>query len=619
MKTRILFLIIMLFSLSTLKAQIGINSTNTAPAASAMLDVSSTNKGLLIPRMTTAQRTAIASPANGLTVYDTNTLGFWFYNGSSWQSLLTVNNNLWLANGANIFNNNSGNIGIGTNMPDAKLHIKSATANALYKAETNNAMYYAGLELKSDGGIYDALEVKKWAPIASGSLAGIPLDGLSTITTGASTSAGLLVGTIPAQPMYFSTHNKVRMRIKADGTVAIGHSPFSFPTKMHIETSNADSIALVVENNGTSSSSLNYAINAVAHSETGIGVQGATVRGGFLAGVETTSYGLLGISSSFSDGNIPVSVGAFALEGTALRARSESGFALKTSGLLRFDGIGEGLNKVLTSDAIGNATWQDASASSGWSKNMSGDIYNNPNNGVIIGSNTLFQESPLYGNPIGFQVTNRHSLFYDQNGGNPVVRILGPSTNPQSVPSHAGVALYVENNGSPAAIFKSAYSGLEVVSSGPNLPHSAGIITLNNPTSLANALDVSNNGLGYALTVNNIGAGSNASGYFSNSNTTYTPNSNIDLELNNGYLKVSGNARTMFSVTTTAPTINANGVVLNYPGMSINDMLVVTHNWNGNYIGGVGVYWSINAWTIFRQDQQAMPVGEKFNVLVVKQ
>lgn len=47
-------------------AQSGVGIGTTTPNASAALDVTSTTKGLLIPRMTTAQRTAIASPAAGL-------------------------------------------------------------------------------------------------------------------------------------------------------------------------------------------------------------------------------------------------------------------------------------------------------------------------------------------------------------------------------------------------------------------------------------------------------------------------------------------------------------------------------------------------------------------------
>lgn len=58
------------FSLAVLHAQVGINTTT--PDASAALDIVSTNKGVLIPRVTTAQRLAIATPAPGLLVYDTD-------------------------------------------------------------------------------------------------------------------------------------------------------------------------------------------------------------------------------------------------------------------------------------------------------------------------------------------------------------------------------------------------------------------------------------------------------------------------------------------------------------------------------------------------------------------
>lgn len=74
----------------TLDAQnVAINGTGAAPAASAMLDVSSTTTGMLIPRMSTAQRTAIASPATGLYVYDTTTGSFWYYDGATWQEVLS--------------------------------------------------------------------------------------------------------------------------------------------------------------------------------------------------------------------------------------------------------------------------------------------------------------------------------------------------------------------------------------------------------------------------------------------------------------------------------------------------------------------------------------------------
>jgi len=66
-------------------AQVGVGTTT--PDASSMIDISSTNKGMLAPRMTTAQRVAIASPANGLLVYDTTENAFYFYKSSAWTKI----------------------------------------------------------------------------------------------------------------------------------------------------------------------------------------------------------------------------------------------------------------------------------------------------------------------------------------------------------------------------------------------------------------------------------------------------------------------------------------------------------------------------------------------------
>ena len=64
---------------------VAINEDNSSAAASAILDVKSTTKGMLAPRMTAAQKTAIASPATGLLIYQTDgTAGFYYYNGSAW-------------------------------------------------------------------------------------------------------------------------------------------------------------------------------------------------------------------------------------------------------------------------------------------------------------------------------------------------------------------------------------------------------------------------------------------------------------------------------------------------------------------------------------------------------
>ncbi len=59
--------------------------------SSAMLDVSSTTKGILIPRMTYDERSAISSPAPGLLIYQTdNSPGFYYNNGSIWIRLTDI-------------------------------------------------------------------------------------------------------------------------------------------------------------------------------------------------------------------------------------------------------------------------------------------------------------------------------------------------------------------------------------------------------------------------------------------------------------------------------------------------------------------------------------------------
>jgi hypothetical protein len=91
MKKTSIYLSVLVFSLftSTSMAQVGIG-TNT-PAPSAQLDVTSTERGFLPPRMTTAQRDLIASPATGLLIFQTdNTAGYYFYDGTTWVGLGTA-------------------------------------------------------------------------------------------------------------------------------------------------------------------------------------------------------------------------------------------------------------------------------------------------------------------------------------------------------------------------------------------------------------------------------------------------------------------------------------------------------------------------------------------------
>lgn len=73
------------------KAQgLAVNNTGAVSATSAMLDVSSTTQGMLVPRMTATQRGAIGSPAIGLLVYQTDgTAGFYYYSGA-WVNIVSA-------------------------------------------------------------------------------------------------------------------------------------------------------------------------------------------------------------------------------------------------------------------------------------------------------------------------------------------------------------------------------------------------------------------------------------------------------------------------------------------------------------------------------------------------
>jgi trimeric autotransporter adhesin len=123
--SRIFLFLLLSFQIQTF-AQMGINSTGTPPATNAMLDISSTTKGLLIPRMTTAQR-SVLSHAQGLTVFDITTNSYWYSNGSAWVNMATISSaSPWLTTGNDIYNSNTGNVGIGTSNPSDKLSIISA-------------------------------------------------------------------------------------------------------------------------------------------------------------------------------------------------------------------------------------------------------------------------------------------------------------------------------------------------------------------------------------------------------------------------------------------------------------------------------------------------------------
>ncbi len=88
-KIKLLIVLAALISAYTITAQVGINTDGTTPDASAILDLKSTEKGILIPRMTQSEIEAIASPAIGLMVFNTGDNHFYFYDdgASVWKEI----------------------------------------------------------------------------------------------------------------------------------------------------------------------------------------------------------------------------------------------------------------------------------------------------------------------------------------------------------------------------------------------------------------------------------------------------------------------------------------------------------------------------------------------------
>ena len=150
----IILLFIFGFCQWTINAQnVGIGTVY--PDNSALLDLSSNNSGLLVPRMTEADRNAIVSPATGLMVFQNNNIqDYYYFNGTVWVSMSSSSRSLFGNSGTNPTSNYIGttdlndfvvktnsnemfrisqnqNIGIGTVAPLGKLHLSSFLTSIL--------------------------------------------------------------------------------------------------------------------------------------------------------------------------------------------------------------------------------------------------------------------------------------------------------------------------------------------------------------------------------------------------------------------------------------------------------------------------------------------------------
>ncbi|MES2777094.1 MAG: hypothetical protein V4722_23155 [Bacteroidota bacterium] len=289
----------------------------------------------------------------------------------------------------------------------------------------------------------------------------------------------------------------------------------------------------------------------------GAGVYGEAGLNGFSSG--TGGYGVYGLNANTGG------------TGGYFRDFSGAGKALVTVGAVQFVNLGGGTNKVLTSDATGNATWQNLPASAGvW--NVTGNDIQNGNTGIVrIGQP----------NVIGFDSK------------------LTVASNSNTI--NGTLALH-ENESDYARLQFSNQN-----SAGNNYWHLAGFndnVTINN-----DRFNIYHGLTGDIMSI--TGDGKVGIG---------TTNPTQKLELNNGFLKVSGANKTAFIHTAEVANISGNLTYLNYSGMASTDIVIVSHVYVAAYTGPVGVWWVGSGWAIFRENNPGvMPAGEKFSVMVIKQ
>jgi streptogramin lyase len=264
MKNILLITALLIFEGNINFAQIGVNASNTPPNTSAMLDVSSTTKGVLIPRMTTAQKNAIPSKSESLMVYDTDVKQFSYWTGTTWVNFgNSVSAGVgWSQSGNNISNTNTGNVGIGTSAPKAKLEVNSGVSNSsglrmsqIKAKPIETKKYYTintptSLAFDNDNNLYVTSNIEN--KIYSISKTGRKSD---FITTGLNLPFGIAIG--PDNNIYVSNagDNNI-LKITPNKEVTVFASGFNFPVGLTFDLSGN---LYVVNSGGTTLSKISAA------------------------------------------------------------------------------------------------------------------------------------------------------------------------------------------------------------------------------------------------------------------------------------------------------------------------------------------------------------------------
>jgi hypothetical protein len=137
-------------------SQTAITNDGSLPHPSAMLDVKSTNRGVLLPRITTVARTTLtATAAEGLIVFDTDEKNFFVFKNAQWIKFIDLDNSFWKQNGSTIFNQAGTTVGIGSNNTGGiRLHVLDTINGYLANFTGGNNMYVTLFEKNNYRGYF---------------------------------------------------------------------------------------------------------------------------------------------------------------------------------------------------------------------------------------------------------------------------------------------------------------------------------------------------------------------------------------------------------------------------------------------------------------------------------
>ena len=163
----------MILICSSTYSQVGIGTET--PNSSSLLELSSTSKGLLVPRMTETQKNAISSPAQGLLIFQTNgTVGFYSYDGTNWLHLIDGSSQgLYFGPGTGNGNNNLAvgtSMGSGTGIGSTAIGSRALENYSGVNFDYNTAVGYLSLKEVTTGQQNTALGAYSMDDLTSGNM-----------------------------------------------------------------------------------------------------------------------------------------------------------------------------------------------------------------------------------------------------------------------------------------------------------------------------------------------------------------------------------------------------------------------------------------------------------------